>query len=129
MGDRNLAGHRPHKGRHFAGDRNYYLIDVLTSSHQAAIAFAQAHLGFPTDLLDRFGHGFQSELQVATHLGRVAIGPRAFDEDTTGMRVAGFRDSPLASPLSRGVLTRNEAQVTHQLPWGGKTMQVAQFRD
>ena len=46
MGDRNLAGNRPHKGRHFAGDRNYYLIDVLTSSHQAAIAFAQAHLAF-----------------------------------------------------------------------------------
>jgi len=70
-----LLGDGPHEGGHFARDRYHDLIDVFAARHQAAVALAEADLGLPANLLDHLGHFFQPQLEVATHLGRVAIGP------------------------------------------------------
>jgi hypothetical protein len=59
---------------------------MFASGDQCSIAFTPPYLGFPPDVLDGFGLFFQAQLQVATDLGWVAIGPRSFDEAPTGRR-------------------------------------------
>src|SRR6266545_3079818 len=51
-----LSGDGPHEGRHFPRDRDHDLVSVLATGDQAAVTFAEAYLGFPTDILDRLGH-------------------------------------------------------------------------
>ena len=74
------------------------------------IAFAQADLGLPADVLERLWELFQTELQVPAHFGRGAIRPGPFDQGPTGMGIPGLRDAPLATapPLeySEGVRPR-----------------------
>jgi hypothetical protein len=53
-----LAGDGPDEGRHGAGDRHHDLIDIFAAGHQAPIAFTEADLCFPTNILDGFGHFF-----------------------------------------------------------------------
>ena len=72
--------------------------------HQTAVSFAQSHLGFPADVLERFGLFFQSELERSADFGWVAGGPGAFNERTTSRRIPGFRDRPLPTSLTRGLL-------------------------
>lgn len=99
VGDRHLLGDGPDKGRHFPRDRDDHLMNVFAAGHQASVALAESDLGLPADILERLGHFFQPQLQGATHLGRIAIGPRALDEDPAGLGVAGLRDRSLASPF------------------------------
>jgi len=60
--DLNLPGDGPHKGRHFPRNSNYDLVSVLAPGEQAPVAFAEAHLRFPTDILDYFGQFLQAQL-------------------------------------------------------------------
>ena len=94
MGNLCLPGDGPHKGGHLAGDSEHDLIDVLSSGYQPPGAFTEMYLRFPTNVLDGCRHLFQVQLQATTDFGWVAIGPRAFDEDATGVGVAGFGDRP-----------------------------------
>ena len=75
----------------------------LPRAHQLSVAFTQPHLGLPTDVLDGFGLLFQSQLEVATDLGRIAVGPGAFDQGATGMGIAGFGDRTLPASLATGI--------------------------
>src|SRR5207249_4616464 len=60
---------------------------------------AQPQLGIPRDGADLGGKVFQAELQMATDLRRIPIGPRPFDQRPPRMAVAGLRDATLVSAL------------------------------
>ena len=119
-----FLGDRPDKGRHFAGKRDDHLLDVFAAGHQAAVALAEAHRGFPADILERFGHFCQPELAVATPLGGVAIGPRACDEDPPGRGVARCGEAPLPPSLPPGGCTRDQPQLAHELARRGKAREI-----
>ena len=65
---------------------------MFAAGDQASLALAQPHLGLPPDGLDGFGVVFQSQLEVPTDCGGVAVRPGAFPERATRMRVAGCGD-------------------------------------
>src|SRR5207245_8499369 len=87
----------------------------------------ESDLGLPTDILDRLGHLFQPQLQVAADLSGVAVGPGSLDEDAPGVGVPHLSDAPLTAALPTSVFTRDEAQVAHELAGVRKASQVAQF--
>jgi hypothetical protein len=105
----------PHKGTQFASDDHHDVIRVFPPRAQLPIPFAEPHLGLPTDILEVFGYLFQPELEMATHLSRVAIGPGAFDEGTSGMGVTRLGDTSLTPALATGVFRRGQAEITHEL--------------
>ena len=129
MRARHRPGDGPHEGGHFAGDGHHDLVGVLAPGHQPAVAFAEPHLRFPTDILDDFRELLQAQLQVTADLGRVAVRPGALDERPAGMRVAGLGDRPLTPPLPAAVFTGRKAQVAHELAGIVKAAEIAQFRD
>ena len=96
-------------------------------AHQLSVAFAQAHLGLPTDVLDGLGTLLQAQLEMPTDFGGVAIGPGAFDQGTAGMGVARLGDAALTAPLSTGVFRGGQAQVVHQLSGVVEAGEVAEF--
>ena len=55
-GHRDLVRNSPHKGTQFPGDSHDHSIGVFAAGAQWAIALTEPHLGFPTDILDGFGH-------------------------------------------------------------------------
>ena len=112
---RDLLGNGPHKGTQFPGDGDDDLIGMFPSGAQLPIAFAQPHLGLPTDILDRLGQLLQAQLEMPADFGRVAIGPGAFDQGTAGMGIARLGDAALATPLATGVFRGREAQIIHEL--------------
>src|SRR5262249_6825640 len=57
---RYLLGNGPHKRTEFPRDGNDHLVGIFPSGAQLSVAFAQAYLGLPTDLLDRLGHLLQA---------------------------------------------------------------------
>ena len=61
------------------------------------LAMAEPHLGFPTDALEDFRLSVEAPWQLSTDLRGIAIGPGAFDEHASGMRVAGFGHRPLSA--------------------------------
>jgi hypothetical protein len=128
-GHGDLLGDGPHEGRQFSGDGDYHLIRMCAACTELPVPFTQSYLRLPTNVLEAFREGFQAELQMAAHVGRIAIRPSAFDQGTAGMRVAGFRDAALATPFTTGVFRRRQAQVTHELAGGINTGQIAQVGD
>lgn len=114
---------------HLAGDGHHDLIDVFAPGHQAAVAFAEADLGFPANLLDGFGHFFHPQLQAATDFGRVAIGPRALHEDAAGMSVTGLGEAPLPASFPTGGFTGHQSPVAHQVAGRLEAREIAQFGD
>ena len=96
-------GHGPHKRTQLTGNRDHDQIGIFASCAELPIASAEAHLALPTDVLDRLGELFESELQMPTDFGGVARGPGPFDQDTTGVAVARLGDAALSAPLSRRV--------------------------
>jgi hypothetical protein len=79
------------------------LIGIFPSGDEASIAFAQPHLRPPTDILDWLGELFQPEVEMATDLGRIAVGPGAFKQCPAGMGVARLGDAALTPPLPTGI--------------------------
>jgi hypothetical protein len=53
---RYLLSNGPHKRTQFPGDGHDYLVGILPSGDELPIAFTQADLGLPTEVLDRLGH-------------------------------------------------------------------------
>ena len=70
---------------------------------------------------------FESQLQMSTDLGGIAVGPGAFDQGASGMGVAGFGNRSLSALLTGGIFRGDQAQEFHQFSWGIKTGQVANF--
>jgi hypothetical protein len=93
----------PHEGTQFASDGHHDLLRVFPPGAQVPIPFAEPHLGLPTDILEAFGSLFQPELEMATHLRRVARGPGAFDQGTSGLGMARLGDPSLTPALAPGV--------------------------
>jgi len=102
---------------------------MLASGDELSVAFAQAHLGFPTEVLERFGLLLESQLQMAAPLGPIAIGLGAFDQEATGMGIARLGDGALTPPCPTGGLGGRESQVCHPLAWVLKAGEMAEFRN
>jgi|RhiMethySRZTD1v2_1073278.scaffolds.fasta_scaffold1508766_1 hypothetical protein len=102
-GQRDLLGHGPHKRAQFPGDGDDDSVSVFPAGAQLPLAFTQADVGLPTEVLDRLGHLLQTPLEMPTDLGRGARGPGAFDQGSAGMGVAGLRDAALTPPRASGV--------------------------
>src|SRR4029450_4382383 len=100
-GDR--FGNSPHEAYPLTRNGYDHLVGMFPTRNQLAVPFTEPDLGFPTDVLDRFGLFFQSGVWSAAHFRWVPIRPGAFNEDTTGMGIAGFGNGPLAASLATGV--------------------------
>jgi hypothetical protein len=92
-----------------------------------AIALIQPHLRPPADVLEGFGQLFQTQLEMTADFGRVAIGPPALDECSSGMAIARLGDAPLTAPLPRRVFRRGEAEIAHELLGVVEPGQVPEF--
>jgi len=101
VGEWDNAGDGPREGRHFPRDGHDDVIAVLAARGQLAVPLAQAHLGLPPDRLHLGRQLLQPELEMATDLRRVAIGPRPFHQGPPGMGVPGLGDPALPAPRSR----------------------------
>jgi hypothetical protein len=100
---RHLFGNRPHKRRSFPGNGHDDEVRVFAACEPLSVACAQPDLGFPAAVLDDLGWVFQSQLQVPTDVGGIAIGPGAFNEGATGMRMTGCGDGALTASLPTGM--------------------------
>jgi hypothetical protein len=61
-------------------------------------------LSLPADVLDDFRLLFEPQLQMATHLGWLAIGPGTFNKSMPGMGIAHLSNGTLATPRTGGLL-------------------------
>ena len=123
-----LPGNSPYKRTQFPCDGDNHLVGVFPAADQPPIAFAQPHLGLPTDILKRFRQRFEAQLEMAADLGRIAVRPGPFDQHPPGMGVARLGDASLATSVSTGVFRGDETEITHELSRVVKTGEVAQFR-
>jgi hypothetical protein len=57
---RDLLSNGPHKRTQFPRDGDDHLVGIFPSGAELAVAFTQAYLGLPTDILDRLGHLLQA---------------------------------------------------------------------
>ena len=124
-----LPGDGPDEGGQFASDGDGDLVLVFALVDQGAITLAEPDLCLPADVLDGRAEFFESDLQLSADLGRIAIGPGAFDEVSAGMTVAGLGDATLAALCATGVFGRCEAEVGHELPRVVEAGQVTEFGD
>ena len=62
-------------------------------------------------------------------LGRVAVGPGAFDQGLAGVAVAGLGDAALTALPAAGIFARCEAEIAHELSGVIEAGQVAEFGD
>ena len=109
QGDGNRFGNSPHEAYQLTRNGHDNLVSMFPTRDPLAVPFTEPDLGFPTDVLDRFGVFFQSELELPAHFRWVPIRPSVCHEDATGMGSAGFGNTPLAAALATGVFGRNEA--------------------
>src|SRR6266481_7742522 len=106
----------PGEGGHLPGNGYHDLVDVLPAGGQLPIPSAQADLRLPANRLNLGREFLQAELQMATNLGGIPVGPRPFYQRASGVAVAGLGDAALAAPLTRRVLRGGQPEVAHQLP-------------
>jgi hypothetical protein len=78
-------------------------VRLLASGEEVPRACAQADLRLPPAGLDGLGYLLQAEWEKAPELGRIAVGPGAFDAGAAGRGVAGLRDAALPASLARRV--------------------------
>ena len=124
-----LRGHGPHTRDQLTGTRHHNLMRVFPPCAQWSRALAPADLCLPTRVLDRLGEFFQAEVQVPTHVGRIAIGPSPVDEGPTGLGMPGLREASLVSALTTRRLRRRQAHILHELSGVIEAGQVAECGD
>ena len=93
----------PQKGTQFPGDGHDHSLGVCAAGASLSIALAEPHLGFPTYILDGFGHLFQTQLEVTTDFRWIPVSPGPFDEGPARVGVAGFGACALGALVSRGI--------------------------
>src|SRR5688572_19601583 len=101
---------------------------MFPACKELSITFAQPHLRLPTDLLDRLGELFHTALEMPADLGRIAVGPGAFNKRPAGMGIARLGHATLATAITTGVFRRREPEITHEWSGGIKTGAIAEFR-
>jgi hypothetical protein len=89
-GHRHLVRHSPQKGTQFSGDGHDHPMGVCAACEQWSRAFAEPHLGFPTHILDGFGHLCQPPWEVTTALCWRPGGPGACDQGAARLGGAGL---------------------------------------
>ena len=99
-----LFGDRPDEPDPLPRHGHHHLVGMPASGDELSGAFAQAHLGFPTEVLKRLELLLQLQLQMAAHVGRIAIGPVPFHQDAPGMGMVRLGDGALATPFATGGL-------------------------
>ena len=112
--DGHLCGNGPQKAHQLTGNSHDDLLGLFASGHEAPGTVTEPHLRLPTDVLERFRELFQPQLQMVTHLGRIARGPGPCHESATGMGIARFGHGTLAPPLPGGILRGNPPQKCHE---------------
>src|SRR4029450_5429544 len=99
----NRWSHGPHEGAPFASDGHHALSRGFPPCAQGPRPFAAPHWGLPPDSLEGLGSLCQPAVAVAAPLRRVALGPGACDEGTSGVGMARLGDPSLTPALAPGV--------------------------
>jgi hypothetical protein len=121
-------GDGPAKARQLPGHGHDHWGGRLPPCHESARALAPSHVGLPAQVRDDLGWLCASSLEVATHWGRSARRPGAFNERSTGMRLARVGEGTLPAALTPGRLRGEQPQECHQGSGGIDACQVAQCR-
>lgn len=98
-----LLGNGPHEADRFSSEGHHDLIGLFPACEESSIAFAQPDLRLPTDSLDRFGELFETELEMAADLGRIAGGPGAFNQCPAGLGIACLGNAALATMIPASI--------------------------
>jgi len=117
-GHRDRLGQGPHQRDQLPGNGHDHLVGVFASGQRASKAFAQPHVRLPTRVLDRLGELCQAELQVPTHVGRIARGRGPVDEGPTGRGSSGLREASLVAARATGRCRRRQAPSAAAAPVG-----------
>ncbi len=121
-----LVGQGPQKASQLTGNGHDHLVGMCASGQQASRALAQPHVGLPAAGLDELGLCFESALEMATDLSRIPIGPGAFAERPTCMRIARFGNGTRPASFARGIFRGNQPQEFHALSGIIAARQVAE---
>ena len=97
-----LRGNRPQKGNQCPRDGQHHVLGMVPAGDAASRACAQPPLRPPTAIRDRRGELCQPAVELATPLGRIAVGPGPFHQ----------------CPARLGVARRGEAALTTTRPTG-----------
>ena len=109
---RDLPCDIPHERGHLTCDGDRDLVGVQAACFQSTIAFAEAQLGLPGDVLCEAGRPFDTLLDVRGDLGRVLVSPGCFHQHAPGMGVAGFGDTAESPAWTAGIDRGDEAAGT-----------------
>src|SRR2546430_14252497 len=120
-----LLGEGPQAGRQCSGDGDDHLLRLCVACPAWPVPLTPSDRRLPTKVLAACREGCPAAWQMAAHVGRIALRPRAVDQGPAGRRVAGWRAAALAPPCTPGVVRRRQAQVTPALAGGGNTGQTA----
>lgn len=115
----------PDEAHQLPGDRRADLDLEFAPGFQLPVSGTEPHLGFPGDLLDLLRGALSPALEGSGLPGRVVIGPGRLHQDPSDVAIAGFCDAAAGPGGSAGMLTRDEAQVGHQLGGGPEPVKVA----
>jgi hypothetical protein len=107
--------HRPEKAEQFPGDRDDRDGRPFAMPDEVPVAPMESLLGFPGVGHDLSRLVLDAEGNGATEVGTVPIVPGRFDEDPSHVGVPGLGDPALAVGVARGVLTRHQPHVGHEL--------------
>ena len=118
----------PDEAHQLPGDRRADLDLEFAPGFQLPVSGTEPHLGFPGDLLDLLRGALSPALEGSGLPGRVVIGPGRLHQDPSDVAIAGFCDAAAGPGGSAGMLTRDEAQVGHQLGGGPEPVKVADLR-
>jgi hypothetical protein len=87
---------------------------MLPPGHEAAVSLATPELSLPAALLDGFGWGVQSPLEMAPAFRGIAVRPGAFPQRPAGMGVPGCGDGTLSASRTGGRCRGDQTQELHQ---------------
>ena len=121
---RDLFGNGPHASGQLTGTGPGDHGGVFASCHASSVALPEPDLGLPTDVLDAWRLFFQSQLQVSTDCGGIAIGPGAFAQDASGVGVTGCGHRPLPAVVASRGLRGHQPHALHQCSGGLNACQV-----
>jgi hypothetical protein len=91
-------GNGPQQGTPCAGNGDHALMGMVACGHPVALPCAAPDLGLPADGLDRCGELCQASWEMPPAWGRIAVGPRTFDQGTPGRGMPGLGNAPLLPP-------------------------------
>src|SRR5258706_16406166 len=110
-----LSGDIPDKTDQLPGDGDADLVQMQLPCAQTPIALAQPALGTPGNITHGRGLSLLTPLKRESNPCREAIVPGRFDQDTTGVTVAGLGDLTESACLAARVLRGHQSQIPHQL--------------